>query len=213
MLSIYWLIIIVQRMGHFLEGMVTFCCTVHSDTITVGSPSLSSVIPFVAHSMEFYAQMFANVPFITGFAYELWGCGWWVPWWSLTKSGVCLFKKKNKLTNHERMMHPVAAYQWFMKHKASALSKFWQMNHNHNQNLPFFQTIIDRFFFFVLVLVLSFPIIYRWKYSQQIKRTPKWETNNSPTVHAHRYECSHFEKAMVFRVHWKLLVFAQCTAY
>lgn len=37
MFCIYWLIIIVQRMGHLLEGMVMFCCTVHSDTIAVVS--------------------------------------------------------------------------------------------------------------------------------------------------------------------------------
>lgn len=211
MFSIYWLIIIVQRMGHLLGGMVMFCCTVHSDTITVGSTLLSRQwSPCSTFNGVLCAEVHKR-------PLHFWLCRWTVGMWVVSAVVIVgqiwqlLIKKKkkkkvDKLWENDEWCIKCQSIEDLLKHEAFMLHdinryfpNFDKVNHNHNQNLTFSQTIVNVFgLFFVLVWVLSFPLLYLWNYSQQIKRTPKGEPNNSPTVHTNRDECSNFRRPWCF---------------
>lgn len=111
-----------------------------------------------------------------GFAYKLWSWKWLLQR-SLTKSWQITRESKMPL------MHQGAEYQCFTNHRASDC--FFQFLRNRIiitiRSSHFFNTVLDISIFWLFILGL--PIIYIWKYSQQVKLTPKWETNKSPTVH------------------------------
>lgn len=118
-------------MGHLLEGMVMFCCTAHSDTITVGSPSLSylcstlngiSCWELCKQISSSFSHSHTNRGDVGG---ECSGDHW-------PNRAVAHLKKKGDKSwdpwraEESSTMLQWVQYQWFMNHEASAFSKFWE---------------------------------------------------------------------------------------